>query len=46
MEIGGYGYEKPELLKMAEQIYSCKCEKQDLELQLSSEKFHYSYIPF
>lgn len=45
MEIGGYGYEKPELLKVAEQIYSCKCEKQDLELQLSSEKFHYSYIP-
>lgn len=45
MEIGGYGYEKPELLKVAEQIYSCKCEKQDLELQLSSERFHYSYIP-
>lgn len=45
MEIGGYGYEKPELIKVAEQIYSCKCEKQDLELQLSSERFHYSYIP-
>ena len=45
MEIGGYGYEKPELLKVAEQIYSCKCEKQDLELQLSSERFHYDYIP-
>lgn len=45
MEIGGYGYEKPELLKVAEEIYSCKCEKQDLELQLGTERFHYSYIP-
>ncbi|MGN0155391.1 MAG: hypothetical protein ACI4A3_13150 [Lachnospiraceae bacterium] len=45
MEIGGYGYEKPELLSIAEKIYDCKSKKQDLELTLSSERFHYSYIP-
>lgn len=45
MEIGGYGYKKPEMIKIAEQIYDCKCEKQDLELQLNTERFHCSYIP-
>lgn len=45
MKIGGYGYEKPELLKIAEQIYACKSRKQDLELELDSEKFHQKYIP-
>lgn len=45
MEIGGYGYEKPELLKIAEQLYACKGRKQDLELELDSEQFHQKYIP-
>lgn len=45
MEIGGYGYEKPELLSIAEKIYDYKSQKQDLELTLGSEHFHYSYIP-
>lgn len=45
MELGGYGFEKPELLKIVEEIYSCKGKKRDLELQLSTEKFHASYIP-
>lgn len=45
MELGGYGFEKTELLKIAEEIYALKSRKQDLELSLSSEKFHYRYIP-
>lgn len=45
MELGGYGFEKSELLKIAEDIYALKSKKQDLELTLSSEKFHYKYIP-
>lgn len=45
MEISGYGYEKTELHKIAEQIYDYKYQKQDLELKLGDEKFHYSYIP-
>lgn len=45
MEIGGYGFEKPKLLKIAEDIYALKSKRQDLELTLSSEKFHYQYIP-
>ena len=45
MELGGYGFEKSELLKIAEEIYALKSKKQDLELTLHSEKFHYKYIP-
>lgn len=45
MELGGYGFEKPELLKLAEQIYECKGKKQELELELSSVKFHERYLP-
>lgn len=45
MEIGGYGYEKPELLRIIEEIYDCKSKKRDLELKLSSAKFHQSYLP-
>ncbi len=45
MEIGGYGYEKPELLRITEEIYDCKSKKRDLELELSSAKFHQSYLP-
>lgn len=45
MELGGYGFEKPELLKIAEEIYALKGKKQDLELSLHSEQFHYKYIP-
>lgn len=45
MELGGYGFEKPELLKLAEQIYEYKGKKQELELELSSVKFHEKYLP-
>lgn len=45
MEIGEYGYQKSELLQVAEQIYEYTGKKQQLELQLSSEEFHEKYIP-
>lgn len=45
MELGGYGFEKTELLKIAEEIYDLKSKKQDLEFTLHSEQFHYKYIP-
>ena len=45
MEIGGYGFEKSKLLKITEDIYALKSKKQDLELTVFSEKFHYKYIP-
>lgn len=45
MDIGGYGYEKTELLQLTEEIYQLKEEKKKLELQLDSEKFHQRYIP-
>lgn len=45
MELGGYGFEKPELLKLAEQIYEYKGKRQELELELSSVKFHEKYLP-
>lgn len=45
MELGGYGFEKSELMKLAEEIYELKSKKQDLELTLHGEQFHYKYIP-
>lgn len=45
MEVGEYGYKKPELVKVSEQIYECREKKRELELELSSEQFHYKYIP-
>ncbi|MCM1496943.1 MAG: hypothetical protein NC124_00575 [Clostridium sp.] len=45
MEMGGFGYEKPKLVEIAEKIYSCKSEKERLELELDTEKFHQRYIP-
>lgn len=45
MELGDYGFEKSELLKIAEEIYEWKGRKRDLELTLHSERFHYKYIP-
>ena len=45
MELGGYGFEKSELMKIAEEIYDLKGKKQDLELTLHGEQFHYQYIP-
>ncbi len=45
MELGGYGFEKTELLKITEEIYELKGKKQAAELQLGSEQFHYEYIP-
>jgi hypothetical protein len=41
----GGGYQKPELLILAEKIYACKEEKRELEWQLQDEEFHYKYIP-
>lgn len=41
----GAGYQKSEALILAEKIYACKNEKKDLEWQLSSEEFHFKYIP-
>lgn len=45
MELGGFGFEKPELMKIAEEIYSLRHKRQGLELELASEEFHQSYIP-
>lgn len=44
MEMGGYGYEKPEHVRLAEQIYQYKNDKEALELELSNTRFHYEYI--
>lgn len=44
MEIGGYGYIKPELVKIAEEIYECRGKIKEAELELSEEQFHYDYI--
>ena len=44
MEIGGYGYDKPEYVRLAEQIYQCKNDKEALELELNNMRFHYDYI--
>ena len=44
MEIGGYGYDKPEYVRLAEQIYQCKNDKEALELELNNTRFHYDYI--
>lgn len=41
----GAGYQKSEALILAEKIYACKNEKRDLEWQLSTEEFHFKYIP-
>ncbi|MBR1598621.1 MAG: hypothetical protein IJ661_06925 [Lachnospiraceae bacterium] len=45
MELGGYGFEKSELIQLAEKIYELNGEKQQLELQLFSEEFHRKNIP-
>lgn len=45
MELGGYGFEKSELIKLAERIYELNGKKQQLELQLFSEEFHRKNIP-
>lgn len=45
MELGGYGFEKSELIQLAEKIYELNGEKQQLELQLFSEEFHKKNIP-
>lgn len=37
-------YNNPEFVKVAEEIYECQGKKQELELSLSSERFHYGYI--
>ena len=37
-------YNNPEFVKVAEEIYECQGKKQELELSLSSEQFHYGYI--
>ena len=44
MEVGGYGYIKPELVKIAEEIYECRRKIKEAELELSEEQFHYEYI--
>ena len=44
MEVGGYGYIKPELVKIAEEIYECRGRIKEAELELSEEQFHYEYI--
>lgn len=44
MEMGGYSYEKPEYVRLAEQIYQCKNDKEALELELNNTRFHYDYI--
>ncbi len=44
MEVGGYGYIKPELVKIAEEIYAYRGKIKELEIELSEEEFHYGYI--
>lgn len=45
MNIWRDGYNKPKIVSIMEQIYDFKGKKETAELQLSSEQFHYTYIP-
>ena len=45
MELDYKGFQKSRLIELADEIYKCKGEKQQLELELASEEFHKSYIP-
>ena len=38
----GVGFQKSELLVLAEKIYACKCEIRDLEWKLGDEEFHFN----
>lgn len=45
MEVAQHNhYNSPEFVKIAEEIYEYQGKKQELELSLSSERFHYGYI--
>ncbi len=45
MEVAQHNhYDSPEFVKIAEEIYEYQGKKQELELSLNSERFHYSYI--
>lgn len=45
MEVAQHNhYDSPEFVKIAEEIYEYQGKKQELELSLSSERFHYGYI--
>lgn len=45
MEVAQHNhYDSPEFIKIAEEIYEYQGKKQELELSLSSERFHYAYI--
>ena len=45
MNLDYVGFQKPRLIELADEIYKCKGKRQELELELSSEEFHKSYIP-
>lgn len=45
MDVYQGGFQKSELIELAEKIHKYKGEKQQLELELSSEEFHQRYIP-
>ena len=45
MELDYKGFQKSRLIELADEIYKCKGQKQQLELELASEEFHKSYIP-
>ena len=45
MKISNQGFEKSELVKIAEQLHAYRAKKQKLEIELSSEEFHKKYIP-
>ena len=40
----GKGFQKSEALVLAEKIYDCKCEINDLEWKLDDEEFHFKYV--
>lgn len=45
MELNTTGFQKSEIVVMAEQLYSYKAKKKALELELISEEFHQKYVP-
>lgn len=44
MEIGGYGFEKSELVTISEKLHEDRAKKQHLEIELSGEEFRRKYI--
>ncbi len=45
MQIDNMGFQKPEIVQVAEQLYGYKSKKKDLEFQLMNEEFMQKYVP-